>query len=115
MGVAVFGLSVPLSAIMITVGEAHITQNTLFVGMALLCGFTFPPAMLPDPLRWLGEALPLTSGLRALRDAALHHAPVGAVLPDLLICAGLGAVYLAAGLRLLGPAERIAVQRGGAA
>ncbi|GAA4452151.1 ABC transporter permease [Phytohabitans houttuyneae] len=113
--VAVFGISIPLSAVMISVGEAHITQNTLFVGMALLCGFTFPPALLPDPLRWLGEALPLTSGLRALRDAALHHAPVTAVLPDLLLCAGLGLAYLAVGLRLLGPAERVAVRRGGAA
>jgi len=113
--VAVFGLSVPLSAIMITAGEAHITQNTLFVGMALLCGFTFPPALLPDPLQWLGEILPLTSALRALRGAALDHASIVAIGPDLLLAVGLGLAYLALGLRVLGPAERIAVQRGGAA
>lgn len=113
--VAVFGISVPLSAIMITAGEAHITQNTLFVGMGLLCGFTFPPALLPGPLSWLGEALPLTAALRALRGAALDHAPVAAIAPDLLLAVALGLGYLAVGLRVLGPAERIAVQRGGTA
>ncbi len=113
--VAVFGISVPLSAIMISVGEAHITQNTLFVAMGLLCGFTFPPAYLPDPLRWLGEALPVTSALRAMRAATLEHAPLSAAAPDLLLCLALGLAYLAVGLRLLGPAERIAIQRGGSA
>jgi ABC-2 type transport system ATP-binding protein len=63
---------------MIAAGEAHITQNTLFVAMGLVCGFTFPPSYLPDVLRWLGEALPMTSALRALRAATLQHAP----LPD---------------------------------
>jgi ABC-2 type transport system permease protein len=113
--VAVFGISVPLSAIMITAGEAHITQNTLFVGMALLCGFTFPPAFLPDVLRWLGELLPVTSALRAMRAATLEQAPLSAVLPDLAVCVALGLAYLVLGLRLLGPAERVAVMRGGAA
>lgn len=113
--VAVFGISVPLSAVMITAGEAHITQNTLFVGMGLLCGFTFPTAYLPDALRWLGEALPITAALRVLRAATLHHAPLSAALPDLLLCLALGGLYLVVGLRLLGPAERRAVQRSGVA
>lgn len=113
--VAVFGISVPLSAIMIAAGEAHITQNTLFVGMGLLCGFTFPTSYLPDALRWLGEALPMTSALRVLRAATLHHAPIGAAVPDLLLCLALGGLYLVVGLRLLGPAERRAVQRSGVA
>jgi len=112
---AVFGLSVPLSAVMIAAGEAHITQNTLFVAMGLVCGFTFPPSYLPDVLRWLGEALPMTSALRALRGATLQHAPLPAVLPDLVRCLGLGGLYLIVGLRLLGPAERRAVQRTGVA
>jgi ABC-2 type transport system permease protein len=113
--VAVFGLSIPVSALMITAGEAHITQNTLFVGMALVCGFTFPPALLPPALQWLGEVLPLTAALRALRGATLEHAPIAAIAPDLLLATGLGLLYLVIGLRVLGPAERIAVQRGGAA
>jgi ABC-2 type transport system permease protein len=113
--VAVFGISVPMSAIMIAAGEAHITQNTLFVGAGLLCGFTFPPAYLPDALRWLGEALPMTAALRALRAATLHHAPLGDALPDVLLSMALGAAYLVVGLWLLGPAERRAVQRSGVA
>jgi ABC-2 type transport system permease protein len=113
--VAVFGLSVPLSAVMIAAGEAHITQNTLFVGMGLICGFTFPTGYLPDPLRWLGEALPLTSALRGLRAATLESAPISATWPDLLLCLGLGLTYLVIGLRVLPAAERRAVRQGGVA
>jgi ABC-2 type transport system permease protein len=83
--------------------------------MGLLCGFTFPPSYLPDALRWLGEALPMTPALRVLRAATLQHAPLTAVVPDLLRGLGLGGLYLVVGLRLLGPAERRAVQRSGVA
>jgi len=83
--------------------------------MALLCGYTVPTSYLPDALRWLGEALPITSALRVLRAATLHQAPIGATLPDLLLCLALGGAYLAVGLRALGPAERRAVQRSGVA
>jgi ABC-2 type transport system permease protein len=113
--VAVFGLSVPLSAVMIAAGEAHITQNTLFVGMGLVCGFTFPTSYLPDALRWLGEALPVTSALRVLRAATLQRAPIASAWPDLVLCLGLGSVYLVAGLILLPRAERRAVLRSGVA
>jgi ABC-2 type transport system permease protein len=109
--VAVFGIAVPLSAIMIAAGEAHITQNTVFVGMALLCGFTFPPAYLPAPARWLGEALPVTAALRALRAAVLHGAGLAEAAPALLTCVGLGIGYLFIGLLVLPFAERYAVQR----
>jgi ABC-2 type transport system permease protein len=109
--VAIFGVAVPLSAIMIVAGEAHITQNTVFVGMALLCGFTFPTAYLPAPARWLGEALPVTSALRALRAAALHGARLTDTLPALLTCVALGGAYLLIGLLVLPYAERRAVQR----
>ena len=113
--VAIFGVAVPLSAIMIVAGEAHITQNTVFVGMGLLCGFTFPTGYLPGPLRWLGEALPITSALRALRAATLHGARLTEALPALLTCVALGGAYLLIGLLALPHAERRAVQRSGQA
>jgi ABC-2 type transport system permease protein len=113
--VAIFGVAVPLSAIMMIAGEAHITQNTVFVGMGLLCGFTFPPAYLPAPARWLGEALPVTSALRALRAAALHRAGLTEALPALLTCVALGGAYLLIGLLALPYAERRALQRSGTA
>jgi len=113
--VAVFGISVPLSAIMIAAGEAHITQNTLFVAMGLLCGFTFPTSYLPDAVRWLGEALPLTSAVRVLRAATIHQSSPAEALPSVLACLALGTAYLIIGLLALPYAERRAVQRGGSA
>ncbi|MBY8875006.1 ABC transporter permease [Micromonospora sp. PLK6-60] len=110
--VAVLGMSVPLSAVMLAAGEAHITQNTLFTAMALLCGFTFPTGYLPDAARWLGEALPVTWALRVLRAATLPGASVD-VPSALAVCLALGAAYLAVGLWILPPAERRALQRSG--
>jgi ABC-2 type transport system permease protein len=113
--VAVIGLSIPISAIMIAAGEAHITQNTLFGLIGLVCGFTFPPALLPAPLAWLGELLPVTSALRVLRAATLHAATLVQVTADLLLCLGLGAAYVAVGLLILPYAEQRAITRGASA
>lgn len=110
--VAVVGMSVPLSAVMLAAGEAHITQNTLFTAMALLCGFTFPTSYLPDAARWLGEALPVTWALRVLRAATLPGSGVEP-LPALAVCLTLGTAYLLAGLSMIGPAERRALVRSG--
>ncbi|WP_186316176.1 ABC transporter permease [Catellatospora sichuanensis] len=113
--VAVFGLSIPISAIMISAGEAHITQNTLFCVVGLLCGFTFPAALLPAPLTFLGELLPATAAMRVLRAATLHAAPIQQVTGDLLICLALGCLYAAVGLLVLPHAERRAITRGASA
>ncbi|GIJ08064.1 ABC transporter [Micromonospora andamanensis] len=108
--VAVVGMSVPLSALMLAAGEAHITQNTLFTAMALLCGFTFPTSYLPQAARWLGEALPVTWALRVLRAATLPGADVDP-WPAFAVCLLLGGAYLLVGLSILKPAERRALHR----
>ena len=102
---------------MITAGEAHITQNTLFVGMALLCGFTFPPALLPDVLQLArrGAAGHLGAACDARRRRSTTAPLVGGAARICCSASALGSAYLLIGLRLLGPAERVAVQRGGAA
>jgi ABC-2 type transport system permease protein len=58
-----------------------------FVGsaFALLGGVLYPISVLPAPLRWLGEALPMSHGLDGVRRALVAHPDLGAIGRDVLI------------------------------
>lgn len=110
--VGTLGVAVALGAVMLAARDTYLSQNTLFIAMGLLCGFTFPPQYLPLPLQWLGAALPVTGALRLLRAALLEGASPAAIIPDLLTTTLLGILYIAIGMRLLRWAERRALERG---
>jgi ABC-2 type transport system permease protein len=66
----------------------------------LLSGFMFPFEAMPEPARWLGQALPLTHFLRAVRGVALKGAGLRDIWPELVWLAGiLGALVSLASLR----------------
>ena len=50
----------------------------------LLSGFMFPFEAMPEPARWLGQALPLTHFLRVVRGIALKGARFGDVWTELV-------------------------------
>lgn len=111
LAVAVFAVSVVLGALMIVAGEAHISQNTVFLAVSLLCGITFPNSYLPAPAQWLAEVLPVTPAMDVLRGALSGGEGLTALLPRLLVCLALSAAYLLAGLLVLPGAERRAIER----
>jgi ABC-2 type transport system permease protein len=57
----------------------------------LICGFLVPLSLLPAWVRPISWVLAPTWGMSAIRESALGGTP----LPDLLLCLGLGAVYVA--------------------
>lgn len=66
----------------------------------LLSGFMFPFEGMPEPARWLGQALPLTHFLRVVRGIALKGARFGDVWTELLwLGCILGALVVLASLR----------------
>ncbi|MGW4640129.1 ABC transporter permease [Sphaerisporangium sp. NPDC004334] len=109
LAVAVFGMSMVLSAVMISAGEAHITQNTVFFAVALLSGFTFPRQDLPAALQWLGEPVPTTAAMDVVRG--VFTTGTGAPPGRLAIALALGCAYGVAGLLWLPRAERRAMER----
>lgn len=109
-GTAVFSLSVMLGVIMLFAGEAHITQNTCFLGMGLVCGFTFPRSYLPVPVQWLAELVPVTPALDVAREFLRGELDVGAA-PRLGATLAVSAVYLLVGFGLLPLAERRVMER----
>ncbi|MGH3647720.1 MAG: ABC transporter permease [Micromonosporaceae bacterium] len=111
LAVAVFAMSIPLGALMIAAGEAHISQNTVFLSLALLSGFTFPRTYLPQPAQWVAELVPITRAMDAVRGALHHSAGLAEIAPHLGIALVLSIGYAAAGLWWLPRAERRALQR----
>jgi ABC-2 type transport system permease protein len=74
----------------------------------LVGGFLVPLVLLPEWVRPISWALAPTWGMSAIREAALGGSPV----PDLLLCLGLGAVYVALGVAMLERVLNAARKRG---
>ncbi|GGU02780.1 ABC transporter permease [Streptomyces lateritius] len=108
---AVFALSVGLGGLMIAAGEAHISQNTVFIVLGLVGGFTFPRDYLPLWAQWFAELLPTTSAMDVLHGAFTGGQSLPDLLPRLGVCALLTAAYLLLGLLYLPRAEARAVER----
>ncbi|MEV4169369.1 ABC transporter permease [Nonomuraea sp. NPDC049709] len=109
LGLAVFGMSVVLSNVMIVAGEAHITQNSVFYAIALLSGFTFPREYLPEVLQWLGEVVPVTAAMDVVRGVFTVGTGVDAGRFTTAVLIGL--LYTTAGFLAMPWAERRAMER----
>jgi ABC-2 type transport system permease protein len=109
--VAVTGMSIPIGCVMLIAGEAHITQNTVFSLIAVLCGFTFPISYLPEAVQPLCQLVPLTPAMRFLRGAFSQPDALGALYPHLFAALGLTLCYAVIGLAWLPRALRRAMER----
>jgi ABC-2 type transport system permease protein len=77
---AMVGFGLLLGGVALYLRTSIILGNIfLFLGL-LLSGANFPLSNLPLPLQWIGELLPLTWGIAAVR-AGLNGAPLSQLLP----------------------------------
>ncbi len=77
---AMVGFGLLLGGVALYLRTSIILGNIfLFLGL-LLSGVNFPLSQLPLPLQWIGDALPLTWGLAAIRDG-IAGAPLSKLLP----------------------------------
>ena len=81
--------------------QTQALQMALFVILPslLLTGFMFPLAAMPRAAQWLGEALPVTHFLTALRGILLKGAGLESLWREAALLAGMAAVLLAASVR----------------
>lgn len=70
----------------------------------LLCGLLVPVSLLPPWVGWIGNAVPTTWGMRAMRSSATGGSP----WTDLGLCLGLGLAYIAVAAMLSGAVLRSA-------
>lgn len=106
-----FSLSMVLGAVMLYTRDTYISQNTLFIGMLLLCGITFPNEYLPYSIRILGELIPVTEISNLIRGTALLGQGLGELLPKIIYVVLLSLVYLIIGFKLFKYVEKIALEK----
>jgi ABC-2 type transport system permease protein len=75
--------------------------NAVLMASMFLGGVYFPTHVIPSWLHTVSQGMPLTYGLRALRQVLAADAPIGQVLPDLGILAGLAVVFSALAMLVL--------------
>lgn len=79
---------------------------------ALLGGVYYPTSVIPSWLQHLSALIPLTYGLRALRQSFLHGAPMSSLASDIGILAGFTVVLLASSFVVFSAALKYAKKQG---
>lgn len=106
-----FGLSMVLASIMLYTRDTYISQNTLFVGMLLLCGITFPTEYLPALLKWIGELIPVTEISNLVRGSVLLGKGIFEQGNTMIYVFILSTVYVIIGFFSLKKIEFIALEK----
>jgi ABC-2 type transport system permease protein len=106
-----FGLSMVLASIMLYTRDTYISQNTLFVGMLLLCGITFPTEYLPVLLKWIGELIPVTEISNLVRDSVLLGKGIFEQGNTIIYVFILSTIYILIGFLSLRKIEFIALEK----
>lgn len=61
-------ISVFAGAVMLMYNNTYTVQNTLSVIIGFFCGISFPITLLPEPLKFISNLIPLTSSLYSFRQ-----------------------------------------------
>ena len=109
---ALWGLGFIFSAAGLALKKANQLSNVIFPLTMLLGGVYYPVALMPDWLRYPARALPLGYGMQALADAALEHASISDLLPELVPLSGFALALPVAGVLTFRWLERQSRQRG---
>lgn len=85
--VSVFSLGLVIASLCPSVKSAELWTSLLYFPMLLLSGATLPYEILPLPLQLLSDMLPLTQGIKLLKNASLGLPSPDARLPIVLLAA----------------------------
>ncbi len=92
-----FGLGLALAAMILVFRTIGPLGSGLLAASALLGGVYYSTTVIPSWIRTLSVAVPLTYGLRIMRQALLAGMDSAAVAGDLIVLAGISAVLLLGG------------------
>lgn len=109
--VSMVGFGLLLAGVAFWLRSSNVLANIfLFIGF-VLAGANFPLSYLPLPLQWVGELLPLTWGIDALRESIAGD-PLGTIAVAWGITALIGVVAYVAAMALWEVFERQAQRTG---
>jgi ABC-2 type transport system permease protein len=109
----VLGLGIFTSVLPLLSPEKGEQMTVAVQGVLLLVsGVYYPLTVLPNVLRVIGQASPLTYTLTGIRSALLDHAGIGALLGTIGLLLAMGAVLIPGGVLVFARAERRAKRLG---
>ncbi len=109
---AVYGLGFAFASVVITMKEANAFVFLVRGIVMVFCGITYPMAMLPGWMQSVGEWLPQTYIIHAMRSAALSTDGLAGISHDLTMVLIHGAAWLLIGYVMFVFMERRARQTG---
>lgn len=109
---AVYGLGFAFASVVITMKEANAFVFLVRGIVMVFCGITYPMAMLPGWMQSVGEWLPQTYIIHAMRSAALSTDGFAGISHDLTMILIHGAAWLLIGYVMFVVMERRARQTG---
>lgn len=109
---AMYGIGTVFASGVLRFGEVGPIVQLVRGTFVLLCGITFPVAMLPDWAQVAAAAMPPTYIVSDIRQVLLGGLPLAAVAGDLLLLAGFGALLCAAAVLVFRQTERAAKRSG---
>jgi ABC-2 type transport system permease protein len=109
---AVYGLGFAFASVVITMKEANAFVFLVRGIVMVFCGITYPMAMLPGWMQSVGEWLPQTYIIHAMRSAALSADGFAGISHDLTMILIHGAAWLLIGYVMFVVMERRARQTG---
>jgi ABC-2 type transport system permease protein len=109
---AVYGLGFAFASVVITMKEANAFVFLVRGIVMVFCGITYPMAMLPGWMQSVGEWLPQTYIIHAMRSAALSTDGFAGISHDLTMILVHGAAWLLIGYVMFVVMERRARQTG---
>lgn len=109
--IALFGMSIILSGIMIYLRDTYLSQNTVFSVIYLTTGILFPIQYLPRWVQIISNGIPVTYSLRILRNSILTGLDIGSQAKDFTLLVVLSIVYFAVGLLLINKIVKKAPER----
>lgn len=109
--VALFGMAIILSGIMIYFKDTYLSQNTVFSAIYMICGIIFPIQYLPNWVQVISNCIPITYSLRILRNSIQSGIDISSQVSDFLILTLLSIIYFAVGVFLINKIIKKAPER----
>lgn len=94
---SVYGLGMLFASLVLWAKEANAAVNVVRGTMMILCGITFPIAIMPETMQALAKLLPFTYGISATRAVMVSGLTLSSAGFDILMCLGEGLVFLILG------------------
>ena len=105
------GFGMMIGSVGLRLRTSSIIANIIsYIGL-LICGVNFPLSYLPEWIQAVASALPLTYGVRAMRDA-VEGAGIASISGDLMMMIGLGLLYFIISVFMFRMFEKLARNNG---